>query len=952
MNKLCGKIMLFVLVALLASCAGVSKEDWPIKPDTGNPLSDEEALKLVPDEYREKVQRAFQVAGDNKPQLITAIKSVPGKYSPALGFLVSQTGYRYFFPSMDKAIPDASNITADLLLTNVKLGYQARQTFPWAGDLDEDTFRRFVLTYRATTEQLVDWRSYFWNHAELRAIVDEFAKRINGKDHKAADQSFKEMLYKINTEWVGKNVPYAPRGMPDMNPIEAIKAKTGRCTDQTNTLIAILRTYGIAATGVRAVWWPEVNDNHTWAAVYDPFTKEWLDIDSGQGGSPTDPEYFRRFIHHKEKKAAKIYWVYPGEEGGETFRNLSLKGDEVYPPSIEKYLIAKPMVDKTERYNDVIDMKCSHNPHNTMIWLAIYNSGEWRPVAGARSDNEGMVVFPKVGCNIRYRLMVWTKANVALVLKVLIPKPDGTIEEASDPQEKRALLAQKAVQLLEAKKFKEAKEVFLEILKDNPNDVNSLYNMACACSLRGDKQEALDYLEKSIKAGWDDFAHLKKDSDLDNIREEPRYKKILKASGAFLDYPSERIKIDYAILVSKATKDDVNWINVVTAFTDKYNAKVFVYEGNDPTSLMKELIQYTPKYVAFIAQPTEVSREFIFHAKQMMRDLDEDPYEDAIWGIITGYNYEDCLRMAKADNLNITKALSGIGGGWLDYFNEGLAFSEGEKNAMTVKVPGKPVEKQKGPDDTTKSFVDILNTNQYQMMSTSGHATEHDWQIGYSYPNGMILSKGGKLFGYDLAKQIYPISTTNSKIYFSPGNCYIGHIADMDCMALAWIHNGTNQFFGHTLPQGQPCYAWNIVNYFMALQGQFTYAESVYLHQVAADFTKAPTVCCHSTVFYGDPAWEVRIAKEIEPPYTQTLKFDKKNNKITITIEVEFRQDYGGPPVGCLLPEFIKKPEVKSATEGLKLLPLDNVVIIDAGKRKEGDKIQAVVSAEFLPLKK
>jgi len=939
------RFLILILIGVVF-CTQVYTEDVQDKDEPSVPL-----------EYRTKVIKALSVAGENKPELIQALSIVPVDHLPALAFLVSQTGYRYFFPEMDRKISDATTITADLLLTHIKLGYEARQTFPWSTNLDDDTFRRFVLSYRTTTEKLIDWRTYFWNHTELRPLVDEYAKRINGKDIKEADQIFKEMLFKINTEWVGKNVPYAPRGMPDMNPIEAINAKTGRCTDQTNTLIAILRTFGIAATGVRVVWWPEQNDNHNWTAVYDPFTKEWLDIDSGQDGSSTDPEYFRRFIRHKEKKAAKIYWVYPGEEGGETFRNLSLKGDEAYPPSIEKYLIAKPMVDKTERYNDVADLKQSNIPADSLIWLAVFNSNMWRPVAGVRSTNDGTVVFPKVGCEIRYRLMSWNNNTPAYCSEILILHPDGSVEtKKADPRDDMPLLQQKAFQLLETRKLKEAKEVFVNLLELNPGDRNTLYNLACVCSLMGDKAEALDYLEKSIAAGWDNFEHIKSDTDLDNIRNEPRYMKLIKAMGFYdfsgLKYPAERTELFYALVVSKATKADADWAKVVDAFTKKYKARVFIYEGEDPDAVMKELINYAPKYVAFIAKPTEATGEFVLKTRAMMCAIDEDPYEDAIWGIITGYNYEDCLRMAKADKLVIKKALSGVGDGWLQYFNEGLAFNEGEKNAMYTKKPGKPLEKQLGPDDTTKSFVDALNTNEYQMMSSSGHATEHDWQIGYNYRNGQIRSTAGKLFGINTEIRIYPIQTTNSKIYYSPGNCFIGHISDMDCMALAWIHNGVNQYFGHTKPQGRPCFAWYIVNYFMALQGQFTFSESVYIHRAAAYWTKAETVCCGSTVLYGDPAWEARLAKEIEPPYTQSLTFNKKDKQVTITFKIDFNQDYKGQPAAAFLPELIRNPETKSVSPKLEVLAIDNLIMVDVGERKKGDCVEAVVTAELLPLKK
>ena len=63
------------------------------------------------------------------------------------------------------------------------------------------------------------------------------------------------------------------------------------------------------------------------------------------------------------------------------------------------------------------------------------------------------------------------------------------------------------------------------------------YNLCCTYSLLNKKQPALDYLEKSIKAGFYDYAHLLTDTDLDNIRNEERFKTQLQISREISDYP-------------------------------------------------------------------------------------------------------------------------------------------------------------------------------------------------------------------------------------------------------------------------------------------------------------------------------------------------------------------------------------------------------------------------------
>ncbi len=53
------------------------------------------------------------------------------------------------------------------------------------------------------------------------------------------------------------------------------------------------------------------------------------------------------------------------------------------------------------------------------------------------------------------------------------------------------------------------------------------YNLACSLALVGDKDDALEALERAIKLGYRDFDHMKKDSDLKTLREDPRFKSLI-----------------------------------------------------------------------------------------------------------------------------------------------------------------------------------------------------------------------------------------------------------------------------------------------------------------------------------------------------------------------------------------------------------------------------------------
>jgi tetratricopeptide (TPR) repeat protein len=95
-----------------------------------------------------------------------------------------------------------------------------------------------------------------------------------------------------------------------------------------------------------------------------------------------------------------------------------------------------------------------------------------------------------------------------------------------DPLQIRRL-HMKAFRLNQEKRYREVIAVYEEILEADPDDDTALYNTACAHSLLGEKEKAIAYLEQSVLAGFTDFGHIERDKDLDNIRAEAGYVRIL-----------------------------------------------------------------------------------------------------------------------------------------------------------------------------------------------------------------------------------------------------------------------------------------------------------------------------------------------------------------------------------------------------------------------------------------
>ena len=72
-----------------------------------------------------------------------------------------------------------------------------------------------------------------------------------------------------------------------------------------------------------------------------------------------------------------------------------------------------------------------------------------------------------------------------------------------------------------------ALELDLRLSKLRPEDPIVYYNLGCSFALVGKREEALQALKRSIQLGYDEFEHMKKDSDLKDLRDDPRFQALL-----------------------------------------------------------------------------------------------------------------------------------------------------------------------------------------------------------------------------------------------------------------------------------------------------------------------------------------------------------------------------------------------------------------------------------------
>lgn len=112
---------------------------------------------------------------------------------------------------------------------------------------------------------------------------------------------------------------------------------------------------------------------------------------------------------------------------------------------------------------------------------------------------------------------------------------------AEQTQRQLLSLTRKAIDQIQKKKFDDAEATLQQALNLAPDHPTNLYNMACVKALRGRHDAAVDYLKQACMAGFTDFIHIQRDSDLDSIRKHDGYKAIISAKDHFQKLAATRV---------------------------------------------------------------------------------------------------------------------------------------------------------------------------------------------------------------------------------------------------------------------------------------------------------------------------------------------------------------------------------------------------------------------------
>ena len=396
------------------------------------------------------------------------------------------------------------------------------------------------------------------------------------------------------------------------------------------------------------------------------------------------------------------------------------------------------------------------------------------------------------------------------------------------------------------------------------------------------------------------------------------------------------------VVASLAGKDpgDCGWRSVIDALMERDEDSALIAERVVSREVQDEICVRRPRYVVFVLTPEELSAATVSGLKHMMCDIDEDPFDDAIWGIVTGPTAKDAKRVALCrapgepkSVLATTSVDENLVAGPITVISD--ANPPGE---WWRKTTAGQVSRHTTQGDTSHIFADTWNRFDPDLLLTSSHASERNLEMPFSRGNivsvdarfaaaeniRMIDYSTGQALEGDVAKSTslnYLVEPAREKVWIAAGNCLIAnHKQDGSDMIMTALGFGkVTQFVGYVKTTWFGEIGWNTWRYFSSYGislSESWYAANLFLEKklLVDKLDRDPTVISglawdfDGTAFYGNPRRRVCLAGRTR------LAASKP----------------GDPPLLIVFPDSRSGRRLVSAPEGFEVFVADDFALVTA----------------------
>lgn len=369
------------------------------------------------------------------------------------------------------------------------------------------------------------------------------------------------------------------------------------------------------------------------------------------------------------------------------------------------------------------------------------------------------------------------------------------------------------------------------------------------------------------------------------------------------------------VVVSASTYKDAAWKEVVDTLVEKHRAEMTVNVLLSAPKAEDSLVgirEHSPRYLAFVMTPAEVNADACMALKRVVASIDDDPYDDAVWGVVTGPTAADAKRIAASKGpVAFTTALSTTGLGMDIVPGEVMMLSDANPPGCwkTKDAKGKVAENRREAGDMSDLFAAGWNADP-QLILTSSHATERNLEMPFS--RGNLLPKDGR---FVVTAGTALSAPKNEKVWIAAGNCLIAnnrYEQSMVMTALGW--GRVNQFVGYIKETWFGEIGWGVWDYFatyrLPLAECWYFANANLVRTLPATAEKSKERYgklwdWDGTMFYGDPVLKVALPPKAPPQWRE-----------------------GAKPLGILFDRAEKGRRLVKAPEGFEVFVADDFALV------------------------
>jgi hypothetical protein len=425
----------------------------------------------------------MELAGGNWPEIASAITKVPENEKEDLLWLISTL-----------TPVDSVEVTKEILLEHVHYAQLARKDLPV--QISDDVYRSYVLSPHMPYMHVYQWR---------KELYDRFVPVIIKGE---GQHNIANMALYVN-KWIEQNMKLVEvmsgRFISSTNPAAVFRSKRTPSSGPILATVAALRSTGIPAR----------------------VKSTWLEFFNGSDWAPFYPMDSQNLGNREATEASKREYAKKGGVMGITTRNGSS-----FSPGRPNWGIARFSDGGWDYLKDEFGNG----------WASV-TPGKYLFTAAARNKDGNVLVYARpitvlsgkgTEITVPLDLPVEMLSNDEHLDRKLKNLNDLTLETLENRIKTREVdlagldYAEKGFEYLTSGDYPRAVEYYRMATDASPDISEIWYNYACALSRNNNVDEAFDALRKVIEFGYENFAWMIKDPDLENLRKDKRFEAIVK----------------------------------------------------------------------------------------------------------------------------------------------------------------------------------------------------------------------------------------------------------------------------------------------------------------------------------------------------------------------------------------------------------------------------------------